>query len=280
MPDGRGPGDARRAAARRWRSTSRSPISPRSCASSLPLYGADCPVVVAYRVGWPDEAFIRGTLADIREQVKAAGITRTALILVGRVLAPRLHRQPPLRRRPPPRAAAAPLNALSGSRADRSRRARRSMFATSRPHSDGRADGDHHDRDAEGARGRQLGLGRPARVLGHQRLDRGARSISSVSLSLVNGGRATIVSCHEAAAAWRRREQPDQEPTRRTGERLDAAGAGREEHAAGECRQQSPTPRWLRHRASGRPAAACHPAGAAPAAARRPSRTRRRRCRR
>ncbi len=53
----------------------------------LPLYGAECPVAVAYRVGWPEEAFVRGTLADIRGKVKAAGFTRTALILVGRVLA-------------------------------------------------------------------------------------------------------------------------------------------------------------------------------------------------
>lgn len=53
----------------------------------IPHYGGDCPVVVAYRVGWPDERLIRGTLADIRDRVKAAGITRTALILVGRVLA-------------------------------------------------------------------------------------------------------------------------------------------------------------------------------------------------
>ncbi len=51
-----------------------------------PHYGADCPVVVAYRIGWPDERLLRGTLADIRAQVKAAGITRTALILVGRAL--------------------------------------------------------------------------------------------------------------------------------------------------------------------------------------------------
>jgi precorrin-4/cobalt-precorrin-4 C11-methyltransferase len=50
-----------------------------------PLYGTDCPVVVATRVGWPDQSFLRGTLGDIRAQVKAAGITRTALILVGRV---------------------------------------------------------------------------------------------------------------------------------------------------------------------------------------------------
>jgi precorrin-4/cobalt-precorrin-4 C11-methyltransferase len=55
-------------------------------AELAPSYGADCPVVVAYRVGWPDEALIRGTLADIRAQVKARGITRTALILVGPVL--------------------------------------------------------------------------------------------------------------------------------------------------------------------------------------------------
>lgn len=51
-----------------------------------PLYGADCPVVVAYRVSWPDQAFVQGTLADIRDKVKAAGFTRTALVLVGRVL--------------------------------------------------------------------------------------------------------------------------------------------------------------------------------------------------
>ncbi len=50
-----------------------------------PFYGADCPVVVAYRVSWPDEMFIEGTLSDIRAKVKASGITRTALILVGRV---------------------------------------------------------------------------------------------------------------------------------------------------------------------------------------------------
>lgn len=54
----------------------------------IPHYGEDCPVVVAYRVSWPDEMFIEGTLGDIRDKVKAAGITRTALIMVGRVLSP------------------------------------------------------------------------------------------------------------------------------------------------------------------------------------------------
>ena len=51
-----------------------------------PSYGVDCPAVVAYRVGWPDELLIRGTLGDIRDKVKKARITRTALVLVGRAL--------------------------------------------------------------------------------------------------------------------------------------------------------------------------------------------------
>jgi len=49
----------------------------------VPFYGADCPVVVAYRVGWPDQMFLRGTLGDIRGKVRDEKITRTALILVG-----------------------------------------------------------------------------------------------------------------------------------------------------------------------------------------------------
>jgi precorrin-4/cobalt-precorrin-4 C11-methyltransferase len=51
-----------------------------------PLYGADCPVIVAYRVGWPDESFVHGTLKDIRDKVRAAKLTRTALVFVGRAL--------------------------------------------------------------------------------------------------------------------------------------------------------------------------------------------------
>ncbi len=52
----------------------------------VPHYGADCPVAVVYRASWPDQVIVRGTLADIRAKVRAAKITRTALILVGRVL--------------------------------------------------------------------------------------------------------------------------------------------------------------------------------------------------
>jgi precorrin-4/cobalt-precorrin-4 C11-methyltransferase len=54
-------------------------------ADLTPLYGADCPVVIVYRVGWPDQRVIRGTLGDIKTKVKASKITRTALIFVGRV---------------------------------------------------------------------------------------------------------------------------------------------------------------------------------------------------
>lgn len=48
-----------------------------------PYYGDDCAVAVAYRVGWPDELIIRGTLEDIHAKVRAEKITRTALVFVG-----------------------------------------------------------------------------------------------------------------------------------------------------------------------------------------------------
>ncbi|MBC8717202.1 precorrin-4 C(11)-methyltransferase [Ochrobactrum sp. Marseille-Q0166] len=51
-----------------------------------PLYGSDCPVVVAYRIGWPDEQILRGKLSDIAEKVALSGVKRTAMIFVGRGL--------------------------------------------------------------------------------------------------------------------------------------------------------------------------------------------------
>jgi precorrin-4/cobalt-precorrin-4 C11-methyltransferase len=51
-----------------------------------PILGEDTPVAVVYRASWPDQLTLRGTLATIRAAVKRAGITRTALILVGRAL--------------------------------------------------------------------------------------------------------------------------------------------------------------------------------------------------
>jgi len=50
-----------------------------------PYYGADCPVVIAYRATWPDELFIRTTLEGMKEEVRKNKITRTALIMVGKV---------------------------------------------------------------------------------------------------------------------------------------------------------------------------------------------------
>jgi precorrin-4/cobalt-precorrin-4 C11-methyltransferase len=44
-------------------------------------------VAVVYRASWPDELILRGTLASLAKQVRAAKLTRTALILVGPALA-------------------------------------------------------------------------------------------------------------------------------------------------------------------------------------------------
>jgi precorrin-4/cobalt-precorrin-4 C11-methyltransferase len=52
-----------------------------------PHYGADCPVIIVYRATWPDQRIIRGTLSTIAQDVRAAKLTRTALILVGHVFA-------------------------------------------------------------------------------------------------------------------------------------------------------------------------------------------------
>ncbi|MEU8276865.1 precorrin-4 C(11)-methyltransferase [Microbispora bryophytorum] len=56
-------------------------------AELLPAYGADCPVAVVARASRDDEEIIRGTLDDIAGRVVAAGIKRTAVIVVGRALA-------------------------------------------------------------------------------------------------------------------------------------------------------------------------------------------------
>jgi len=52
----------------------------------LPHYGADCPAAVVAMASRPEELVLRGTLADIAGQVKAAGVLRTAVIMVGRTL--------------------------------------------------------------------------------------------------------------------------------------------------------------------------------------------------
>ncbi|MFD7432042.1 precorrin-4 C(11)-methyltransferase [Streptomyces sp. NPDC059814] len=52
----------------------------------LPHYGADCPAAVVALASRPDELILRGSLDGIAEQVKAAGVIRTAVIMVGRTL--------------------------------------------------------------------------------------------------------------------------------------------------------------------------------------------------
>jgi precorrin-4/cobalt-precorrin-4 C11-methyltransferase len=58
----------------------------RVVAELLPHYLADCPVAVVAWASRDDEVVLRGTLADIAEQVQTAGVRRTAVIVVGRVL--------------------------------------------------------------------------------------------------------------------------------------------------------------------------------------------------
>lgn len=53
-------------------------------------YPPDTPVAVVYRVSWPEEQTVRGTLADIAKKVRQAGFKKQALILVGRALDPEL----------------------------------------------------------------------------------------------------------------------------------------------------------------------------------------------
>jgi len=52
-------------------------------------YPKDTPVQIVYKATWPEQKIVKGTLADIVEKVKVAGITETALIFVGRVLDPK-----------------------------------------------------------------------------------------------------------------------------------------------------------------------------------------------
>src|SRR3984885_10013078 len=56
-------------------------------AELLPHYGPDCPAAVVARATWPDEVVLRCPLGELAERVAAAGICRTAIIVVGRVLA-------------------------------------------------------------------------------------------------------------------------------------------------------------------------------------------------
>lgn len=46
-------------------------------------YSQDTPVAVVYKATWEDQKIVKGTLNDIAKKVKEAGITKTALTVVG-----------------------------------------------------------------------------------------------------------------------------------------------------------------------------------------------------
>ena len=52
----------------------------------LKSYPKETPVAVVQKASWPDQKIVRGTLEDIVQKVKAAGIVWTALIIVGDAL--------------------------------------------------------------------------------------------------------------------------------------------------------------------------------------------------
>ncbi|MGD0677354.1 MAG: precorrin-4 C(11)-methyltransferase [Polyangiaceae bacterium] len=51
-----------------------------------PAYGPDCPCCVVHKASCADQKIVWGTLADIRETVRQAGIKSQSMILVGPVL--------------------------------------------------------------------------------------------------------------------------------------------------------------------------------------------------
>ncbi len=48
-----------------------------------PFYGTGCPAYVVYKGTWPEEIIIRGSLADIADKTVEAGISKTAIIIIG-----------------------------------------------------------------------------------------------------------------------------------------------------------------------------------------------------
>jgi precorrin-4/cobalt-precorrin-4 C11-methyltransferase len=61
----------------------------KTVAELVPAYGESCPVAVVFRASWPDQRIIRATLGTIVGEVEKTNIDRTALIIVGEVLAAR-----------------------------------------------------------------------------------------------------------------------------------------------------------------------------------------------
>src|SRR6202048_2270867 len=64
-------------------------VLEKTVAELIPAYGEACPVAVVFRASWPDEQIIRATLGTIVGEVQKTNIDRTALLIVGEVLAAR-----------------------------------------------------------------------------------------------------------------------------------------------------------------------------------------------
>ena len=50
-------------------------------------YSLDTPVAVVEKASWPEQRIFRGTLSTLADQLSAAGVGRTAMVVVGNVLA-------------------------------------------------------------------------------------------------------------------------------------------------------------------------------------------------
>ena len=60
------------------------------CEELAPVYGADCPAAIVHRASWPDQRIVTGTLGDLAQKARPLRLRRTALILVGHVLAAKM----------------------------------------------------------------------------------------------------------------------------------------------------------------------------------------------
>lgn len=49
-------------------------------------YREDTPIAVVYKASWPEQKIVKGTLSNISDLVKQAGISKTALVVVGNFL--------------------------------------------------------------------------------------------------------------------------------------------------------------------------------------------------
>jgi len=56
------------------------------CSELMPAYGPNCPVAVVANATQPTELVLRGTVANIAEQVENAGLRQAAVIMVGEAL--------------------------------------------------------------------------------------------------------------------------------------------------------------------------------------------------